>query len=84
MGMRDLTLLSIIKLFLKNEGIQAVSPLGTALTSQVTSKIYSLWWEYDDQTLEPIEPKLGPGEKLHNPVPHDEVIFWPKKLRWQV
>ena len=47
----------------------------------MTSKIYSLWQEYDDQTLEPIKLKLGPGEKLCVPVPHDEVIFWPNELR---
>ena len=38
----------------------------------------------DDQTLEPIKPKLGPGVKLHVPVPHDEVIFRPNELRRRV
>jgi hypothetical protein len=30
---------------------------------------------YQDEDLEPIEPTLGPGEKLHIPVPHDELIL---------
>jgi len=31
-------------------------------------------YTYDDQTMEPIPPKLGPGEKLHILVPQDECI----------
>jgi hypothetical protein len=30
---------------------------------------------YDDNTLEPIEPELRPGEKLHVLLPHDETVF---------
>jgi hypothetical protein len=32
-------------------------------------------YTYDDKTMEPIPPVLGPGEKLHIPVAHDESIF---------
>jgi len=31
-------------------------------------------------TLEPIDPILGPGEKLHIPVKHDESIMRPNEL----
>ena len=30
---------------------------------------------YTDEELEPVEPNLGPGEKLHIPIMHDETIF---------
>ena len=36
--------------------------------------------QYDDETLEPIEPVLGEGKKLHIPIPHNEVIFQSNEL----
>lgn len=44
----------------------------------------SLRRTYDDKTLEPIEPNLGPGDKLHVPLTHGEVIFRPNELRRRV
>lgn len=39
---------------------------------------------YRDDDLEPIEPQLGPGEKVHVPVFHDESIFRANDLRRRV
>ncbi|KAF9225674.1 hypothetical protein BS17DRAFT_765486 [Gyrodon lividus] len=35
---------------------------------------------YRNNDLEPIEPVLGPGERLHIPVMHDECIIWANEL----
>ena len=41
----------------------------------------SLMYKYDNVTLEPIPPTLGPGEQLHILVPHDEAIFHSNEQR---
>ena len=41
-------------------------------------------YKYDDETLEPIPPTLGPGEQFHILVPHDEVIFHSNEQRQQM
>lgn len=41
-------------------------------------------YHFDDKTLEPIPPKLGPGEKLHVPIHQDESIFRSNELRRRV
>ena len=76
MGMRDLMLLRIVRLFLQKWRNLSSKSIWYSF-NLMSDKIYSLWLEYDDQTLEPIEPKLVLGEKLHVPVLHNEVIFWP-------
>ncbi|EAU83213.1 hypothetical protein CC1G_11674 [Coprinopsis cinerea okayama7 len=43
-----------------------------------------LRYTFDDKTLEPIPPKLGPGEKCHIPVFQDESIFRTNDLRQRV
>ena len=50
----------------------------------MTYHVASLRRKYDDVTLEPIDPILGPGEKLHIPVDHDESIMRPNELRRRV
>lgn len=40
--------------------------------------------EYDDITLEVIEPTLLPGERKHVPVHHDESIFRSNELQQRV
>lgn len=37
-----------------------------------------------DDSLEPIEPQLGPGEQLHVPIMHDESIVRANELRRRV
>ena len=39
---------------------------------------------FDDETLEPIQPILKPGEKKHIPVHHYESIFRSNELRQRV
>ena len=39
---------------------------------------------FDDNTLEPIQPTLKPGEKKHIPVHHDESIFRSNELQQRV
>ncbi|KZT23214.1 hypothetical protein NEOLEDRAFT_1069814, partial [Neolentinus lepideus HHB14362 ss-1] len=39
---------------------------------------------YSDDNLEPIDPILGPGERLHVPLPHDESIVRSNELRRRV
>jgi len=39
---------------------------------------------YTDDTLEPVEPQLEPGERLHVPVPHDETIYCSNELHCRV
>ncbi|KAI0244991.1 hypothetical protein BJV78DRAFT_1277581 [Lactifluus subvellereus] len=41
-------------------------------------------YRYDDVTLESIDPILGPGEKLHILVDHDESVIRPNELRRRV
>lgn len=40
--------------------------------------------EYDDKTLDVIEPTLLPGERKHVPVHHDESIFRSNELQQRV
>lgn len=39
---------------------------------------------FNDETLEPIQPILKPGEKKHIPVHHDESIFRSNELRQRI
>src|SRR5882672_4553936 len=43
-----------------------------------------LRFTYADDTLEPVEPILHSGERLHVPVAHDESIFHSNDLRRRV
>ncbi|KIK97262.1 hypothetical protein PAXRUDRAFT_24716 [Paxillus rubicundulus Ve08.2h10] len=45
---------------------------------------YELKEVKNDERLKPIEPQLGPGEKLHIPIMHDESIIHANDLQWQV
>ena len=40
--------------------------------------------KYTDDGLDPEEPQLGPGERLHVPIMHDKTIVHANKLRHQV
>jgi len=50
----------------------------------VYSSLASLRWIYRDEDLEPVEPVLKPGEKLHVPVYHDESTCHSNELRCRV
>ena len=41
---------------------------------------FSFRYIYQDEDLEPIDPSLGPGEKIHVPIFHDESIFHTNEL----
>ncbi|KAF4621818.1 hypothetical protein D9613_012166 [Agrocybe pediades] len=43
-----------------------------------------LRYTFNQETLEPVAPKLGPGEKLHIPIHQDESIFRTNELRRRV
>ena len=45
---------------------------------------YSLSYHFDDKTLEPISPTLGPGDQLHIPIHQDESIFRSNELQRRV
>lgn len=44
----------------------------------------SLHYHFDDETLEPIMPTLGPGEKPHIPIYQDKSIFCSNELQHHV
>lgn len=41
-------------------------------------------YHFDDKTLEPIPPVLGPGEKLHVPIHQDETVVRSNELRRRI
>jgi hypothetical protein len=43
-----------------------------------------LRYHFDEETLQPIPPKLKPGEKVHIPVVQDESIFRSNELQQRV
>ena len=41
-----------------------------------------LMYTYDDETMEPIPPVLGPGQKSHILLPQDEMIAHVNETLW--
>ena len=56
--------------------------LSSCSSCQVTKN--RLRHTYRDEDLEPIEPNLGPGERLHVPIMHDESIIHANDLQRRV
>ena len=63
-----------------NSVYHCLSPF-SQISMQFIHNCDSLWWTYDDKTLEPIKPNLGPGDKSHVPLTHDKVIFQLNELQ---
>ncbi|KAI6138250.1 hypothetical protein BKA82DRAFT_4021275 [Pisolithus tinctorius] len=90
---RYLTVLVMITPLLLMKQVNAVilPALGLDATDHNISEGTAQWWlgklglqrTYTDDSLEPVEPQLGPGEQLHILVMHDESIVHANELRRQ-